>query len=559
MRKTTLFFIAICVIAVGGGLAESQNRRDVVLTGVVKSDAEGLMEGVLVSAEPADGTITVTVVTDKKGNYSFPASSLKPGKYNVTIRAIGYDAPAGGLFATVGDKAAQLDIKLNKTTDLASQLSAAEWLMSVPGTEEQKANLYTCIECHTATPIMKSTYDAAGWMTTIVRMRNYSPQSTLTNPILLPYHSGPRPEDAEFAKYLSSINLNSRQKWDFDLKTLPRPTGDDTKVIITEYKLPNPEQQPHDVVVDSQGMVWYDDFALPLLGRMDPATGKVKEWPLPVLKPGFPEGSLDLELDRDGNPWIARVFQAGISKFDKQTEKVASWTIPPEYNNPHTRTAFLALANQGFVWINDSTGRRLNKLDPATGKIDSFATFPGWTRPAIDYGVGRKGEKALGHLVYGIGVESRGTGVFADRAGSNIGEVDPQTGKVDLYPTPSANSGPRRMHIDSQDRVWFAENYAFKLALFDTKTKQFQEWADPTPWDAPYDVVCDKNSDLWTGSMTTDLITRLNPKTGHYFRYLLLGLGVNIRRVDVDNSTPRPTFWVGENHLAKIAKIEPSE
>jgi len=558
MKKATLSLIAIFV-ALGAGIARSQDGRAIVLTGVVKSDVEGPMEGVLVSAKPVGGSITVTVFSDKKGRYAFPSSRLKPGKYNIAIRAIGYDAPAGGLTVSVGDKATQLDIKLSKTTDLASQLSSAEWLMSVPGTEEQKDNLYTCIECHSAAPIMKSTYDTAGWMATIVRMRNYSPQSTLSNPVLLPYRSGPRPEDAEFAQYLSSINLSSRPKWNFDLKILPRPTGEDTKVVITEYDLPNADRQPHDVVVDSEGMLWYEDFALPLLGRMDPATGKVKEWTLPELKLGFPEGSLDLELDRDGNPWVARVFQAGITRFDKKTEKFTSWMIPPEYNTPHTRTSFLALAKQGFVWINDSTGRRFNKLDPTTGKIDNYPTFPGWTRPAIDYGVGQKGAKALGHLAYGIGVESQGKGVFADRAGSNIGEVDPQTGKVELYPTPSANSGPRRMHVDSQDRVWFAENYAFKLALFDTKTKQFQEWTDPTPWDAPYDVVCDKNGDLWTGGMTSDLITRLNPKTGQYSRYLLPGVGVNIRRVDVDNSTPRPTFWVGENHLAKIAKIEPSE
>jgi virginiamycin B lyase len=557
MQKTALFLSAIA-LAVAASLP-LQNRRPIALAGVVRSDAEGPMEGVLVSAKPAGGIITVTVASDKQGRYAFTASSLKPGKYNLAIRAVGYDSPATALTALVSDKTTELDIKLSKTRDLGSQLSSAEWLMSVPGTEEQKDNLYTCVECHSATPILKSTYDTTGWMSTIVRMRNYSPQSTLSNPVLLPYRNGPHPQDAEFAQYLSSINLSSKSRWDFELKTLPRPTGADTKVVITEYDLPNPERQPHDVVVDSEGMVWYEDFALPLLGRMDPKSGEVKEWTLPELKPGFPDGSLDLELDHDGNPWIARVFQAGITKFDKKTEKVTSWTVPPEYNTAHTRTAFLAIANQGFVWINDSTGRRLNKLDPATGKIDSYSTFPGWTRPAIDYGVGRKGAKALGHLVYGIGVESQGTGVFADRAGSNIGEIDPQTGKVDLFPTPSANSGPRRMHVDSENRVWFAENYAFKLALFDAKTKQFQEWADPTPWDAPYDVVCDKEGYLWTGGMTTDLVTRFNPKTGQFFKYLLPTLGVNIRRVDVDNFTAHPTFWVGENHLARIAKIEPLE
>jgi streptogramin lyase len=57
--------------------------------------------------------------------------------------------------------------------------------------------------------------------------------------------------------------------------------------------------------------------------------------------------------------------------------------------------------------------------------------------------------------------------------------------------------------------------------------------------------------------MTSELILRLNPKTGEFRRYLLPRLGVNVRRVEVDNSGPRPVFWVGENHQAKIARVEP--
>ncbi|MGH9724004.1 MAG: hypothetical protein ACRD41_02975, partial [Candidatus Acidiferrales bacterium] len=87
----------------------------------------------------------------------------------------------------------------------------------------------------------------------------------------------------------------------------------------------------------------------------------------------------------------------------------------------------------------------------------------------------------------------------------------------------------------------------------------FQEWADPTPWDGPYDTVKDAKGFVWTGGMVTDLVTRLNPETGAIVQYLLPTLGANIRRVDVDNATNPPSFVVGENHQAKIAIVQPLE
>ena len=58
---------------------------------------------------------------------------------------------------------------------------------------------------------------------------------------------------------------------------LPRPRGIATRVIYTEYDLPQRTRQPHDAIVDSQGMVWYASFGEQILGKLDRATGKVTE------------------------------------------------------------------------------------------------------------------------------------------------------------------------------------------------------------------------------------------------------------------------------------------
>jgi virginiamycin B lyase len=558
-RKGALSTVAVLIVIVISlqFSARGQTSAKAALSGAVTSEAEGPMEGVLISAKQLGGNITITVASDKQGRYSFTPNQLPAGQYKLSVRAVGYDLSQAELTVEVGRQAATADLTLKKSHDLASQLSSAEWLMSVPGTSEQKDELFKCILCHTAYPILSSRYDQSGWLVTINRMRNYGPASALEKPQMLPFHQQQRPGDVEFAKYLSSINLSTTSQWAFELKTLPRPHGDATKVVVTEYDLPRSDAQPHDAVIDSQGMIWYDDFAEPILGRLDPRTGKTKEWTLPEIRPDFPSGSLDLEIDRDGNPWIGRLLQAGVARFDKNTEKITNWTLPPQYLNSKSRVPFLAFGAGDTVWFVDTWNRTMNLLEPATGHVDHYPAYPNWVIPAIDMGSGGKGPEPQGHFIYGINADSKGVGYFADMAGGNIGKIDPKTGKTSLYPTPSTNSGPRRMHFDREDKLWFAENYALKIALFDPKTEQFREWDDPTPWDSPYDTVPDSKGFVWTGGMVTDLVTRLNPKTGEIIQYLLPTLGANIRRADVDNSTKYPSFVVGENHQAKIAIVQP--
>jgi streptogramin lyase len=115
------------------------------------------------------------------------------------------------------------------------------------------------------------------------------------------------------------------------------------------------------------------------------------------------------------------------------------------------------------------------------------------------------------------------------------------------------------MHIDSEDRIWFGEDHAAKIGMFDIKTKQFKEWQDPLDLNDDYDAVPDRAGYIWTGGMVTDIVTRLDPKSGDMTQFLLPQLDVNMRALDVDNLTNPPSLLVGENHHAKIAIVTPLE
>ena len=283
------------------------------LSGIVTAESGGPLEGVLVSAKRVGSPITVTVVSDAEGRYSFSRGRLAPGPYNLTIRAVGYVLPARRVVIT-GQSAATANLQLAKASDLAPQLTSGEWLMSVPGDESHREGLYNCLSCHSLNPVLQSNYDAHGNVKVMHEMRNESPASNINFSSKLPYYVGPRSNDSSFAEYLSTINLSDdRTHWGFSLKTLPRPTGKSTRVIVTEYDLPRPDTMPSFAVMDSKGMVWYADFLQPIVGRLDPKTGKVKEWPLPLVKPGFEPGSLCLRVDNKDKIWIARSFQGAAA------------------------------------------------------------------------------------------------------------------------------------------------------------------------------------------------------------------------------------------------------
>ena len=112
--------------------------------------------------------------------------------------------------------------------------------------------------------------------------------------------------------------------------------------------------------------------------------------------------------------------------------------------------------------------------------------------------------------------------------------------------------------MDAQGRLWFGENRADRIGMFDPRTERFQEWPAPTKESWPYDVTADKNGEVWSAGEYSDRVLRLDPKTGGFTEYLL-PRPTNVRRVFVDNRTTPVTFWVGNNHGASIVKMEPSE
>ncbi len=520
------------------------------LSGAVSSAKEGPMEGVLVSARKDGSTITVSVVTDDKGHFSFPASRLDPGHYAISIRATGYDLDAPKDATIAAGQEDKIDVKLKPARNLSAQLTNAEWLMSMPGSDEQKRFVLACNGCHTLERIVRSTHDADEFMQVFKRMAHYYPGSTPLKPQPLAGNAGRNvgngPQARQAAEWLASINLSQQDTWSWPLKTLPRLTGKSTHVIITEYDLPNKLIEPHDVVLDHEGNVWYSDFGQMFLGELDPKTGVVTQYPIPETKPGFSLGTLNLEIDKDDNPWIGLMYQSAIAKFDRKTQKFETWSTPKEWDTDAGQLGHLAVEGtpaDDKVWIKNSDGGHIYRLDLASNKFED---------------IGAPKDPRTGKRIgtYGIHADAENNLYLLDFSAGNIVRLDAKTKEPTVYLTPTPNSHPRRGRVDDQGRLWFAEYFGNAIGMLDPETGKIQEWKVPTPWSSPYDAVADKNGNAWTASMNTDRVARLDIKTGQYIEYPL-PRPTNIRRVFVDDAKNPGTLWIGSNHGASIVKVEP--
>jgi virginiamycin B lyase len=72
--------------------------------------------------------------------------------------------------------------------------------------------------------------------------------------------------------------------------------------------------------------VWYADYARGTIGRLDPATGNVKEWPSPSGPKSQPYGMVAVGA-------IVWYSESGVKpntlvRFDPKSEKFQSWAIP---------------------------------------------------------------------------------------------------------------------------------------------------------------------------------------------------------------------------------------
>ena len=227
-----------------------------------------------------------------------------------------------------------------------------------------------------------------------------------------------------------------------------------------------------------------------------PASVSIREWLAPSLG-SRPHDPLEAP---DGALWWTGQYANVLGRVDPRTGTIKEFPVKKPDSQPHGLVADAS----GTIWFTAVNGHYIGKLDPSTGAVTEYPLPDPKARgphtPIFDQKgtlwftlqsgmVGRltpqtgdiklSATPTANTYPYGIQVNSKGVPWYVDFRGNRIGSIDPMTMVIREYPLPDPGARPRRIAITPDDAVWYTDYARGYLGRFDPATGQVREWLSP--------------------------------------------------------------------------------
>jgi virginiamycin B lyase len=349
-----------------------------------------------------------------------------------------------------------------------------------PGKERVEA---VCLACHQSREILNSSgYTREGWRELIGTMIDLSQASEMRDSI---------------TQYLA-VHFPPNKK------RAPRLVAGSERVVFKEWQTPTPGSRTRDPIQAADGTIWYAGQWADLIGRINPATGEIKEYKLPAkAKPHT------VTLDARGNVWYMGNGNATIGYLDPRTERITVYEMPdPAAKDPHSAI----FDRKGILWFTMQVSNRVGRLDPATGDIRIVEVKIPKSRP------------------YGIKVSPvDGVPWFACNGRPCIVRVDPETMALSEVKLPGPGTTVRRLDFDRDGMIWYVNSGEGMLGRYNPRTGEIKEWPSPSgPKSHPYAIAV-VNGIVWYNEsyQRPDTLVRFDPRTEKFQSWPIPSGGVH--------------------------------
>ncbi|HSG91965.1 MAG TPA: hypothetical protein VLA56_22310 [Pseudomonadales bacterium] len=390
-------------------------------------------------------------------------------------------------------------------------LAAAPTVRALPADEGRDAVEAACSACHDTGLIERSSgYTQADWRALTATMIDLSATPELRTRIT-----------AYLAEHFPPNDRRTPV-------LVPGPV----ELDIESWQVPTLGQRSRDPVEAPDGSIWWAGQSGNLIGRIDPDTGAMREYPLPPN--AMPHS---VTPDADGHIWYTGNRNGTLGRLDPQTGEIDVYPMPdPAVRDPHT-AEFDA---EGRLWFTAQQSNFVGRLDPATGDIRLVELDRPASRP------------------YGIKVDADGDVWVACNGGPCLYRFDGETMAATRIDLPNMETTVRRLDLAADGSVWYVNSGAGRLGHYDPDTGAIREWPSPSgPRSHPYALVV-VDDIVWynESGMRPDALVRFDPATETFQSWPISSSGVYggiLRHMRQTRDGDLLIHQSGTNHIMRVS------
>jgi len=282
---------------------------------------------------------------------------------------------------------------------------------------------------------------------------------------------------------------------------------------------------PEDIVTGPDGDLWFTQQETNEIGRLNPRTGAITEYPVPAANAGVNSGPFGITVGPDGNLWFTEIASNQIGRINPWTGTVTKFSagLSPGSKCQSSISAGpapfgITAGHDGNLWFTEFCGDRIGRINPWTGTITEFSAglSPGNTcRPAVN-------TSTIGTFPSWITEGPDRKLWFTEFCGNKIGAIDPWTGTITEYSTgisPSSappGSGPDGITTGPDGNIWFAQEIGNEIGRLNPWTGTITEYSTGiSPSAGPIKITSGPDGNLWfTEDSGGGGLAQVNPWTG---------------------------------------------
>jgi virginiamycin B lyase len=185
------------------------------------------------------------------------------------------------------------------------------------------------------------------------------------------------------------------------------------------------------IAYDHEGNLWVSGSGNNTVASLNPRTGAVKEYPLPLTGalPPTRVAAYGMAMDSEKNVWYTKLNEGVFGRIDARTKEITQYRMPENYSGPRR----LSVDSRDRLWIPEYSTGRITRFDPKTGQFESY-DLP-----------------EAGDYPYALRVDGKHDIVWICGTGSDsVYRFDPETKRFTQFRMPSSLAFTRQLSVDHQ-------------------------------------------------------------------------------------------------------------